>query len=276
MHRAAITFCRLQGSYELIDLAPEQLAAGIERIKQEGYSGFNVTVPHKKSVMAFMDELTPEAQRVQAVNTVRMEAAGKLVGHNTDTGGFVSALQACLGAEAAQGTACLIGSGGAARAGLWGLHRFGFRKIVLVARNHDAALEMRNDFQRALADDAPESLVLLSKLDNVGGVITDDLRLVVNTTPIGVADLVVPEWYADLLRSVVNVSPSATFYDMVYARSDAHTLLQQLANEAGLVSFNGLQMLIGQASLAFQFWTGVEVSTTVMASGLQAEQSAGC
>ena len=147
---------------------------------------------------------------------------------------------------------------------------------MVVARNEAAAIKMQSAF---VAELPPDSGLQISFI-NVESLLTDNLShefaVLVNTTSIGVSDMLVPDWYEALIAAVARQQQRSFFYDMVYARGNSPTLLQGVASRVGLPNSDGLQMLIGQALLAFQFWTGLEISANVMSSGLQAEQSTGC
>ncbi|MEK7800927.1 MAG: shikimate dehydrogenase, partial [Pseudomonadota bacterium] len=112
----------LKGSYTAIDIAPENLAAGVRQLIADGYTGFNVTVPHKIAIMALCTTLSPAAQAIGAVNTVSVQKDGTLYGHNTDGFGFAANLDEALPLfDWSAGPAVVIGAGGAAHAILWAL-----------------------------------------------------------------------------------------------------------------------------------------------------------
>src|SRR3990167_6556480 len=93
MHTAALHHCKLEGSYDLIDCPSDQLVSRWNELKQS-YLGINVTLPYKEKVLELVNDLTAEASLVRAVNTVRFDESGKVIGHNTDIGGFMTALLA--------------------------------------------------------------------------------------------------------------------------------------------------------------------------------------
>ncbi len=109
MHQAAFSFFSLQGSYDLIDIPPEELGTRLDELVKEGFSGWNVTVPHKESVyhwVAGIGNLTAEARMVGAVNTVRITSSGAIHGHNTDLGGFLSALSRLAASRRPSAVSC--------------------------------------------------------------------------------------------------------------------------------------------------------------------------
>src|SRR5271154_4339233 len=141
MHKAALAHFGLSGDYRLIDLPPERLREGIFSLPDQGFAGFNVTVPYKRQVMDLLAQLTAESRQLKAVNTVRISSSGAMTGHNTDLGGFMVALSDSWPEGGARQRALVIGAGGAARAAVWGLIHLGWPTIAVVARNKQAAQE---------------------------------------------------------------------------------------------------------------------------------------
>lgn len=273
LHGAALSFAGLAGEYNLIDIAPEDVETRVPELMHGdgGYAGLNVTVPHKQAVFRLVDLLTEEARKVGAVNTVGIAHGGKLIGHNTDLGGFVSAIGSLLPAGyAAQATrAALFGAGGAARAAVWGLIEYGFEDIAVVARDSTQASAL----VRSVMDALPMELacVRLSPVA-VEGAASElaDTAVLVNCTPVGLKDAAIPDWMELVLGTGSPRSPRY-FYDMVYAGGGcAATPLVDMAKSHGWTAADGLAMLVEQAALAFTFWSGVRIPATVMARALQA------
>lgn len=254
LHGAALSFAGIAGEYNLIDVPPAELGDMVAHMVRDSYAGWNVTVPHKQAMYQLADELTEEAKKVGAVNTVRIEGTAdgaKLIGTNTDLPGFMMAIKRLIANEKAE-RALIIGAGGAARAAVWGLLQLGINDIIIAARDTTKANELRvNDN------------VQVCPLDQAQRYAVD---LVVNSTPIGQkspADI--PHSVADIFRSHRGI-----FYDMVYGGLDSReTPLVKLAAENGWRAADGLEMLIGQALLAFEFWSGVKVPENVMTSAFQ-------
>ncbi|KPK05809.1 MAG: hypothetical protein AMS20_05730 [Gemmatimonas sp. SG8_28] len=250
IHRAALAACGVEGDYTLFRVAPNEQAVLHElcdRMRAGDILGLNVTIPHKRTIVALLDALTPTATAVGAVNTIFREG-GNLVGDNTDVEGFRFALERFLHAHgrqaAASGAALVLGAGGAARAAVYALVTSGW-EVTVVARRVAQARQLGRD---------------LAERD-VHGVDFADLRnavserlagcaLIVNATPVGAppgADE--SPWPADL-----PFPQHAALYDVVYAPSV--TRLVRDARAAGLPAVTGLGMLIEQALLSFERWTG--------------------
>ena len=267
MHKAALAHFNLSGCYDLIDVTPAILRSRLAELKRS-YQGLNVTIPHKQAVMPLLDGLTPESKIVQAVNTIRIEPDGRAIGHNTDSAGFLAALQAASGGGTTNfPTVCLIGAGGAARAALWAVARIGAKQVVIVARTHRDARMMRDDFAKSGGN---LQIILRSPGEPLN---SNAPSLIVNCTPIGLSAEAIPPWVASLMQTALRGPVKPTFFDMVYSRSGGPTPLVKQASELGLIACDGLSMLIEQAALAFEFWTGLKVPTSVMASGLSQQDA---
>lgn len=248
LHGAALSYANIRGEYNLIDVATEdELAGRVSELVTEGYEGWNVTVPHKQAMFRLVDEVTNEASKTGAVNTVKVSgtaAGAKLIGHNTDLGGFKGDLQSFL-PESGGLHGMILGAGGAARAAFWALVELEAEIIWVVARNGNQAL--------ALAQCAPNGRAL--QIDQAAAT---DSSLVINCTPIGLKVQDVPSWVESLLTASSN--RQRYFYDMVYSRTAGDTtLLTRQASAHGWICRDGLGMLLNQAALAFEFWTGIQV-----------------
>jgi shikimate dehydrogenase len=221
------------------------------------YDGFNVTIPHKQLVMTLLNQFDFQARAVGAVNTI-YRAAQDLVGTNTDVEGFVVDLGKVI-PLAESGTALILGAGGAARAVAYGLLQFGWR-IWIAARRMEQAQEIIRHLSQAVA---PQSEVALHHQVFPLGVGLDftvdqlqTIRLVVNTTPLGSQGLE----SASPLPCDFNFSENTCFYDLVY--NPPETTFLRWARQQGYLTRNGLGMLIHQAALAFECWTGCRMPIT--------------
>jgi shikimate dehydrogenase len=227
----------LSGSYEAIDIAPEDLADGLKRLVDKGYSGFNFTIPHKELVVALCDEVDAHAQAIGAVNTVAVRD-GKLLGMNTDGFGFIQNINAHGPAfDYGAGPAVVLGAGGAARAVIEGLLHAGAGEIILTNRTRSKA--------EALADDARITVVDWDARSDV----LDGAGMLVNTTALGMAGQLALE------IDVSALPQEALVTDIVYAPLDTNLL--QNARAYGCVTVSGIGMLLHQARPAFEAWFGV-------------------
>src|SRR5262245_49942100 len=147
MHNAAFDALGLHWRYTLCEVAPGELEKGIGRCMQESYAGWNVTVPHKESMVAYLDEASPEVRATGACNTVRVQD-GRLLGENTDIAGFLAGLDQA-GGIAPGSRAVMLGAGGAARAVAWALIGAGHH-VLLLARNPDQAAALAESLQTSI------------------------------------------------------------------------------------------------------------------------------
>jgi shikimate dehydrogenase len=250
IHRTALTACGVQGDYTLFRVAPNEppvLHGLLDRMRGGDIQGLNVTIPHKRTIVALLDALTPTATAVGAVNTIFREG-GNLVGDNTDVEGFRCALERFLHTHgrqaAASGAALVLGAGGAARAAVYALATSGW-KVTVVARRVAQAYQ--------LARDLAESDVHVVDRAELPNAVSDRLAacaLIVNATPVGTPPRTDESpWPADL-----PFPQHAAVYDLVYVPSV--TRLVHDARAAGLPAATGLGMLIEQALLSFERWTG--------------------
>jgi shikimate dehydrogenase len=250
IHRAALAACGVEGDYALFRVAPDEqpvLHELLDRMRAGDIQGLNVTIPHKRTIVALLDALTPTATAVGAVNTVFREGA-TLVGDNTDVEGFRAALERFLRAHGRQvapsSAALVLGAGGAARAAVHALALSGW-EVTVVARRVAQA--------RRLARDLAESDVHVVDSADLTTVVSDRLAacaLIVNATPVGMS----PRTDESPWPAGLPFPRHAALYDLVYAPSV--TKLVHDARAEGLPAVTGLGMLIEQALLSFERWTG--------------------
>lgn len=257
MQNAAFRACDLNCVYIPFPVSPELLPAAVAGIKAMGLAGVNITIPHKEAVAGFLDEISPEAGLIGAVNTI-VNVDGRLGGHNTDGRGFLRSLEEEAGFRVADKTILLLGAGGAARGVGVQLALAGAKKVIIanrrperaaaiaevVARNTGAAADTTDLTEQALAD-------AISGVD-----------LIVNTTPLGMhpntAEM--PPLPTELLESRHLVA------DLVY--NPMTTVLLKKASEAGAGILSGLGMLLYQGAVAFELWTGQKAPVEVMRQAL--------
>jgi shikimate dehydrogenase len=249
IHIAALKACGLQGEYSLVPVPPDNkqgLKDLLNRIRFGEIHGFNVTIPHKQNVIEFMDELTPTANAIGAVNTIYLRNE-KLIGDNTDAPGFLSDLNKFLGkspSPTGRGTgvreksALVIGAGGSARAVVYALINDGW-KVTLAARRIEQAQQLASQFEGA----KPMEL-------NFQAFELSNIQLIVNTTPLGM----IPNIDQSPLPESLSLPSNTFIYDLVY--NPRETKLVRDARSQGLNATTGLGMLIEQAALAFEKWTG--------------------
>jgi shikimate dehydrogenase len=243
IHAAALEACRLQGDYSLFPIHPDDkqgLKDLIARIRSGEITGLNVTIPHKQNVIEFMDDLTPTAEAIGAVNTIYVRD-DKLIGDNTDAAGFLSDLNRFLSETQSKivnhKSAIVLGAGGSARAVVYALLSDGW-DVTLSARRLEQAQALAAQFKTAHAIEFNLQTFQLS-----------NFQLMVNTTPLGMT----PNIDQSPLPENPSLPSNAFVYDLVYNPSE--TKLVRVARAQGLSATTGLGMLIEQAALSFEIWT---------------------
>lgn len=241
LHHAACEATGIDATYLAFDVAPSRLAAAVEGLRALGALGANVTVPHKQAVLDLVDAVTDEARAVGAANTLCWDD-GRLLADNTDATGLLEVLTDDLGLRA-QTAVEVVGAGGAARAAAVALGRLGARVRVWARRRERAeevqALALAHGAQALEARERPE--------------------VVVNATPLGLADEPLPEPFMAL-------TPDQTALDLVY-RPEPTPFLRAAAR-AGARTADGRGMLLAQAAHAFERWTGLAPPRPVLAAAL--------
>jgi shikimate dehydrogenase len=241
MHNAALRAEGIPVEYEAIDVAPEALDETLRVLGALRGAG-NVTLPHKTAVFERCAVLSPVADRVGAVNTFWFEE-GRLVGDNTDVGGFDAAVRRAFGMPRNGLKVAVLGAGGAAAGVLAAVERWPGASAVIASRTIIRANDLASRFKRTtrVADTYEEAV--------------RECDMVVNATPIGLRDDAVPIDPAQL--------PAHTLvYDLVYRRGSTPWVIR--ARARGLKADDGLRMLVEQGALAFLRWFGVEPDREAM------------
>jgi len=263
MHNAAFVAQGMYAMYGAFDVPPEQLAQAVAGIRTLGLLGVNVTIPYKEAVMAYLDEVAPTARQVGAVNTI-VNRGGRLIGYNTDGWGFLISLEE-RGVRVAGRHVVLLGAGGAARAVALHLAMAGAAKITIINRTRARA-------EFLLADLARAHQPVVAAVADVGSQeareALSEAGLVVNCTPVGMA----PDVDHTPLDDVSLLPPGAVVYDTIYRPLETRLLRE--ARERGLLTINGLSMLVHQGACSWEYWFGrrgpVEVMRAAALAALEA------
>ena len=249
MHNAALKALGLDYVYTAFHVAPDALPQALAGMRALELAGLNVTVPHKQAVIAHLDEISPEAQAIGAVNTV-CNRDGKLLGFNTDVFGIIESLKTDGEMDLLPARVVLLGAGGAARAILYALlAREEVAEILLLNRTVEKVEALKRD------------------LDSIGkariGSLTDtkeivDAGLLINATSIGMH----PHEDASPLVDCSCLHGGMLVADIVY--NPLETVLMRQARSVGARAINGLGMLAWQGARSFEIWTGVMPPVEVM------------
>lgn len=253
IHNAALRALELNWVYVGLPVAEGDLEISLPALVKAGIQGFNVTMPHKVAIVDLMDRIEGEARAIGSVNTVEVRA-GELIGSSTDGEGFTRFLLRDLGLELRGASVAIIGAGGAARAVVAALSAAGVKSITVLARRKEQAQELEHL--------AIEAEFVAQQLVDGGEIFVESTDLIVNATPLGQAGDSPPLTERAL-------TPGMTVVDLVYR--PAVTPLMRLARKAGAAAHGGLGMLLHQAALSFQTWTGIEPPLAVMSEAALAE-----
>lgn len=258
LHRAALHAAGLRGRYELFDVLHEELHEHVDALRRGDVDGLNVTVPHKEAVVALCDRTVGAAEQLGAVNTLVRGADGAVEGHNTDVAGLAGALNAAWTVQPwVGGVACVVGAGGAARAAVLAATLVGAAEVRIVNRTRARA-------ERMVAALGGGGRRLTASDDLRAG--CDGAHLVLQATSLGMgATDGDPGWatvQAIAVPAFAGLVPGARLMDLIY--TPRRTAWVAAADAAGIVAFDGMEMLIRQAAAAFQLWTSVPADIGAM------------
>jgi shikimate dehydrogenase len=235
----------LSGVYVPLAITAGQLRAALRALPALGFSGCNLTIPHKEAALEIVDQIDPLARRIGAVNCVVVAADGSLEGQNHDAFGYIESVREAQPSwRADRGPIIVIGAGGGARAVLVSLIDAGAREIRLVNRTLARA--------KSLARELGGSIVALNWQERE--VALEDAAMLINATSQGM----VGEPPLDLALDSLPVS--ALVSDIIYIPRE--TALLAAARKRGNQTVNGLGMLLHQARPAFHAWFGIMPEVT--------------
>jgi shikimate dehydrogenase len=211
----------IDACYTLIEL---DAIGRVKPILDEAYHGLNVTIPYKEEIIPFLDELSPEAKAIGAVNTI-VFSEGKAIGFNTDAFGFQQSIKPFLTFEHER--ALLLGTGGSSKAVGYVLRNLGIQ-VNFLSRNEPGGQQF--------------------SYEHVNEAMLSACKLIVNCTPVGMF----PAIDACPLPSFQGIGPSHLVVDLIY--NPEETLLLKEAKSRGAATLNGLPMLKAQALKSWELW----------------------
>ena len=239
----------LAGTYLPLAIAPESLGAALRSLHPLGFAGCNLTIPHKQTAMAIVDEVDTVAKRIGAISCVHVRADGSLAGTNNDCFGFIQSLKQEQPAwRADAGPVVVLGAGGGARAVCYALMQDGAKEIRIVNRSLERAQTLADEF--AVAAVSLTALPWDQRHDSLDGA-----AMVVNTTSQGMAGQGALDIKLDALPR------TALAADIIYVPLETPFLAA--ARQRGNPTWNGLGMLLHQARPAWKLWFGLEPAVTV-------------
>jgi len=250
MHNAALEDLGLDYKYIAFNVPPNKLKDSILGLKALNVKGINVTIPHKENVIKFLDEVDQVAQKIGAINTIKNEN-GLLKGKNTDAEGARTALLKA-GCEIIGKKLLLLGAGGAARAICYTLSRE-VNEIIILNRTENKAKVLADELKRRT-----NSKVEGKKYSKT--IIKEEIKdtdILINATSIGmVPNIINTPISKEILHSGLFV------FDLIY--NPLETQLIKDSKDAGCQTLGGLDMLVNQGALAFEWWTGKKPNINLM------------
>jgi len=261
MHNAAFEAAGLDYIYACFPVEPEHLTDAVNGLRALNFAGANVTIPYKSSVLPLVDEVSEEAKKIGAVNTI-VNKGGRLVAYNTDIYGFLRSLEE-RGAQVAGACVVIAGAGGVARAMAFGAALKGASKIVLTDVISGKADALANDVRLAISGVSIEMVEGDSvRYKNA----LSQATIIANATPLGMRESDPCPLSMEQMRAIPR---GAFIFDAVYSKGE--TPLQRSAREMNLTYIGGLDMLLYQGVRAFELWTGIKPDEAVMRNALHEE-----
>ena len=252
IHNAAFAEMGIDYMYVPFRVRQEQLGKAIQGMRALNIRGLNVTIPHKVTVIPFLDELDPLAERIGAVNTI-VNDDGALRGYNTDATGFLQALLE-RGVEPREKNIVILGAGGASRAISFVLAERGAYLVIL---NRLLELDWAEELASRISQIFTKEVEALELNEENLAKVLEKADIVVNATSVGMSPNIdetpIP---AKLLK------PSLIVSDIVY--NPIKTRLLREAEAAGAKTIGGFNMFVWQGVLAFEKWTGLKAPVKVM------------
>jgi len=260
MQNAALQYLGLDLIYIAIPCREKDLKLVLSSLKRINCQGLNITIPYKEKVFEICDEVSPIAEKLKAINTLKLNSKKEWIATNTDVDGFIYPLK---NLNLAKKQSIVLGSGGAARSVIQGLIDLNFSTISVVSRNRSSIDKLIKNFGNQIT---------------IQGVLNNDIQahklikkadLIVNTTPVGMKtgtneENTLP--YGETFWRSLN--SETIVYDLIYNPAPTH-LLKFCANK-GCMTIDGLQMLVAQGIKSLSFWTdGLEVPFHVMNDALK-------
>ena len=232
LHNYWIKINKINAIYDKKDIDDAELKDLIIDIKDRKINGVNVTVPYKKKIISYLDELSEEAKITESVNTIFMEE-DKLIGHNTDIKGFELSVRD-TNFDIKKKTILILGAGGVVPSIVYALNKMQASQIIVSNRTKEKALYLKNLFKKI-------SIVNWGEIPN--------FDMIINATSVGLKE------NEDLKLDFSKVE-NKFFYDVIYNPSETNFL--KSGKKFGNKTINGKMMFIYQAHLAFKIWHKIE------------------
>lgn len=252
MHNAAFRHFAVDATYELREISEDQLDEFFAEARGDDWLGFQVTAPYKQEALVRCEEVEPAAQRIGAVNSAERRSDGSLVGFNSDAPGFARSVESDLGRDMRGAKVAVAGAGGAARAIVDAALQAGATFVIVGNRTRSRA--------ERLVESVDDSRLSAAELGDEFESVLGDVDLAVNATTVGMTS-------SGAAFDVERLGSEAAVFDLAYVPDE--TELVTAARARGLAAVNGLGMLVGQAEIAFERWTGIGGAGSVMREAVE-------
>jgi len=245
LHRFWLNQNNINGHYIPLKVSKIDLELVLKTLPKMGFSGINVTVPHKESVLEIANEITQSASQIGSANTLTFLPCGGFKADNTDGYGFLKNLEENESTwDPSSAKVLIIGAGGASRAVISALLNSGVSKIVITNRTHERANELKEYFDRKI------DVIKWNEKEQFLG----EINTLVNTTTLGMLGC------ENLDLPLSSINKGTIVLDLVY--NPIKTTLLQNAEKQGCKIIDGLGMLLHQATPGFKEWFGIEPKIT--------------
>ncbi len=253
MHNAVFRILNLDCVYIAMRVKSNELDAAIKSIKNSNISGFNVTMPHKVSIIEYMDKLDESSILADAVNTVDIKD-GKMIGYNTDIHGFITPIKE-RGIILNDKNVLLLGAGGAARAIIIALTKERINELIIANRDIKKANILIDNLKSKINVNFDTRFI---DLDNAKDYAKNSY-LIVNATPLGMKN-------EPSIISAKYINPDSIVYDIVYRPMNTPLILEAINANAKVIY--GYEMLLEQGAKAFEIWLSIKAPRDIMKMAL--------
>ncbi len=261
MHNFAFERLGINAVYLPFAVEPKHLEMALKSLIPLGFLGINLTLPHKEAALKWVQMVSPEVEKIGAINTVVVRR-GELVGYNTDVEGFLLSLQNDLGFRPQGKKALVFGAGGAARAAIYALAQSRIQSIIVGNRTEVRVRRLVQEFQRHFPAVSIEWFTLSEESIQKRA---QQVDLIVQATSTGMSGGAPPK------ISWREISKTTSVIDLVYRPPD--TSFVKGALSVGVKATGGLGMLLHQGAASFKLWTGREMPLALVRKCLLQELS---
>ena len=260
MHNAAIKYLGLDLIYFSIPCKEKDFEIVIRSLSKINCKGINVTIPFKEKVLNYCSQISPLAERIKAINTLKPNGKGEWHGINTDVEGLTYPLE---NLNLADKTAIILGSGGAARSSIQGLINLKMSEIIVISRNQISINSLLDDFKdqhqiKGMSFKNPDIFDLINSAD-----------LIVNTTPVGMINHINANEELPFGNNFwKSLNSKTVVYDLIY--NPQETPLLSFSRKKGCQTINGMKMLVVQGARSLSYWTnGLQIPIEIMEEAIK-------